>query len=140
MAQNKTKPNNASVQKYLHAIKDENRRRDCIAISRLMARVTKHKPRMWGPSIVGFGSFHYKYASGHEGDSGLTGFSSRKGAISVYLVISGRRQDKLLARLGRHKMAKSCLYLRKLSDVDVRILERLVADSVAEVKRRYPGS
>ena len=137
MAENKTKPTDASVEDSLAAIEDETRRSDCAALVRLMSRITKQPPKMWGSSIVGFGSYHYKYESGREGDAGLTGFSSRKGDISVYLVASGAEQEQLLAKLGKHKMGKACLYIRRLSDVDTRVLERLVARSVAEVRRRY---
>ena len=92
---------------------------------------------MWSSSIVGFGSYHYRYESGREGDSCLTGFASRKGDISVYVMASIEGQDKLLAELGRHKMGKACLYIRKLADVDPRILERLIAGSIAETMRRH---
>jgi hypothetical protein len=137
MAENKTKPTQASVDGYIAAIDDESRRKDCTALTKLMTKATKQKPKMWGTSIVGFGSYHYKYESGREGDSCLTGFSSRKGDISIYLTASFPGHDELLARLGKHKMAKACLYIRKLSDVDSKVLEQLVAGSVAEVKRRY---
>jgi hypothetical protein len=137
MAENKTKATDASVKAYLAAIVNDVRRKDCEAIATLMSTLTTFPPRMWGPSIVGFGSYHYKYASGREGDAGLTGFSSRKGDISVYLVASGPNQGELLARLGRHKMGKCCLYIRKLADVDIGVLEQLIAGSVAEVRRRY---
>lgn len=137
MAENKTKATDASVDEYLNAIQDEARRKDCVVLSKLMTKVTNELPRMWGPSIVGFGSYHYKYESGREGDACLTGFSSRKGDISVYLVASPDDQEELLAKLGKHKMGKSCLYLRKLSDIDLQILEQLVIGSVAEVKHRY---
>ena len=137
MAENKTKATDASVEAYLTAIEDDGRRNDCKTIAALMSRITKAEPRLWGPSIVGFGSYHYKYPSGREGDAGVTGFASRKGDISVYLAASGPNQEQLLAQLGRHKMAKSCLYIRKLADVDIKVLERLIAESVAEVKRRY---
>jgi hypothetical protein len=138
MAENRTKATDASVADYLAAIEDESRRKDCEALARLMRKVTGHRPVMWGAGIVGFGSYHYRYASGREGDMCLTGFSSRKADISVYLVAEGRGQDERLAKLGRHKMAKSCLHIRRLSDVDLVVLERLVAESVAEVKRRHP--
>jgi len=137
MAENKTKPTDASVDGYIAAIDDESRRKDCAVLTRLMARATKLKPRMWGTSIVGFGSYHYKYESGREGDSCLTGFSSRKGDISIYLTASFPGHDELLARLGKHKMGKACLYIRRLSDVDSKVLEQLVAASAAEVKRRH---
>jgi len=137
MTENKTQPTDARVEDYLSAIEDETRRIDCEALVRLMSRVTKQAPRIWGGNIVGFGSYHYKYESGREGDAALTGFSSRKGDISVYLAASGTDQEQLLARLGKHKMGKACLYIRRLSDVDSMVLEQLVAASVAEVQRRY---
>jgi hypothetical protein len=136
MAENKTKPTDASVNDYIAAIDDEVRRNDCKVLVKLMSLVTKQKPKMWGPGIVGFGSYHYKYASGREGDSPLTGFASRKGDISVYLVASSPKQEKLLARLGKHKMSKACLYIRRLSDIDLDVLRALVVGSDAEVKRR----
>jgi len=137
MAENKTKATDASVESYLSAIEDETRRKDCEALAKLMAKATKEPPKMWGTSIVGFGSYHYKYESGHEGDSCLVGFSSRKGDISVYLLAGFPGRDELLARLGRHKMGKACLYVRRLSDVDPKVLEQLVVGSVTEIKRRY---
>ncbi|MEO8305660.1 MAG: DUF1801 domain-containing protein [Betaproteobacteria bacterium] len=137
MAENKTRQTDASVESYLEAIEDPVRRQDCRALTKLMTKVTGHEPRMWGTGIVGFGSYHYKYASGREGDAALTGFSSRKGDISVYLVASSARQPELLQKLGRHKMGKSCLYIRKLADLDASVMELLVVESVAEVRRRY---
>ncbi|MES2316628.1 MAG: DUF1801 domain-containing protein [Pseudomonadota bacterium] len=137
MAENKTQPTELSVEAYLSAIGDEGRRNDCRAIAALMAKITKAQPVMWGTSIVGFDSYHYTYASGREGDACATGFSSRKGDISVYLCGGGPRQEELLALLGRHKMGKACLYIRKLADIDMAILERLIVDSVAEIKRLY---
>jgi hypothetical protein len=137
MSENKTTVTEASVDLYIADIKDEVRRNDCLYLIELMTRLTKHKPRMWGPSIVGFGQYRYKYESGREGESCITGFSSRKGDLSVYLVAAGTNQDDLLAKLGKHKMGKACLYIRKLSDVDADVLEQLVAESVAEVRRRH---
>lgn len=137
MAENKTKATEASVEDYVSAVEDEARRNDCEALVKLMTRATKHPPKMWGTSIVGFGSYHYKYESGREGDCCLTGFSSRKGDISVYLTANVLGQQELLSRLGKHKAGKGCLYVRKLSDVDLKILERLVADTVADRKRLH---
>jgi hypothetical protein len=137
MAENKTKATDASVDSYLSAIADETRRNDCIALAKLMTKATKEKPKMWGAGIVGFGSYHYKYESGREGDSCLAGFSSRKGDISVYLMGDFEGRDALLAQLGKHKMAKACLYIRRLEDVNSKVLEQLVAGSAAAVKRRY---
>lgn len=137
MTENKTQPTDASVAAYLSAIEDDGRRKDCEAIRTLMSKVTNSAPRMWGTSIVGFDSYHYKYPSGREGDASVTGFSCRKGDISVYLAASGPNQEQLLTQLGRHKMGKCCLYIRKLADIDVVVLEQLVVESVAEVKRRH---
>jgi hypothetical protein len=137
MAENKTKASSASVDGYISAIKDESRRRDCKALAKLMAKATKEKPKMWGPSIVGFGSYHYKYDSGREGDMCLAGFSSRKGDISVYLSGDFPRRAELLSKLGKHKSAKACLYVSKLADVDLTVLEQMVAASTAERKRKH---
>lgn len=136
MAENKTKATEASVEDYLSAIGDEGRRKDCEALVRLMTKVTKQKPKMWGTSIVGFGSYHYKYESGREGDTCVTGFSSRKDAISIYLDESSPAQEALLSKLGKHKMGKVCLSVRKLADVDMKVLEQLVVGSVAKTNRR----
>lgn len=133
----KTKPTGVSVASYLDGIDSEERRRDCDQLVTMMRRVTGCEPRMWGPSIVGFDSYHYRYASGHEGNMCVTGFSSRKPDISVYLLAGFGGRDALLASLGRHRMGKSCLYIRRLSDVDLDVLEQLVTGSVAECKRRY---
>ncbi len=138
MAEAKTKQNDLSVDAYLEAISDVARRQDCRELIKLMSAVTKCEPKMWGTGIVGFGSYHYKYASGHEGDSCLTGFGSRKGDISIYLMCGVEGLEALLAKLGKHKMAKACLYVRRLSDIDLPILRQLVQRSVAEVKQRYP--
>lgn len=137
MAENKTKPTGASVDAYIDAISDEGRRQDCRALAKLMAKVSKQKPAMWGSSIVGFGTYHYKYESGREGDSCVTGFSSRKGDISVYLMGNFPNRTELLAQLGKHKMGKACLSIRKLADVDLGVLEQLVAGSIAAVEHRY---
>lgn len=137
MAENKTKVTEASVESYLAAIADEARRKDCERLAALMAKVTKHAPKMWGPSIVGYGSYHYRYESGREGDMCLAGFSSRKGDITVYLATSFPGREELLSRLGKHKTGKACLYFRKLGDVDLDLLGQLVAGSVEEIIRRH---
>lgn len=137
MAETKTKPTGSSVKAFLDAIEDESRRKDCRELVALMKRVTGCTPRMWGPSIVGFDSYHYEYASGHSGDSCVVGFSPRKGEISVYLMNVGEAGEKLFAALGKHRRGKACLYLKRLADVQLPVLEQLVARSVAETKRRY---
>lgn len=137
MAENKTKPNDASVSEYIASRAGEEQAEDCARLTALLRKVTKSEPKMWGPSIVGFGSYHYKYESGREGDSCLTGFAIRKAELVVYLTAEAPGQAALLAKLGKHKLGKSCLYFKRLADLDTSVLEQLVAGSVAEVKRRH---
>ena len=137
MTGNKTTPTDAGVSAFLAAIEDDQRREDCRTLLALMGRITGKPAVMWGASIVGFDTYHYKYESGREGDWAVTGFSPRKGGISVYLTAASPGQDDLLARLGRHKMGKACLYIRRLADIDLAVLEQLITASVAEVRRRY---
>jgi len=133
MAANKTLPTPADAQAYLSAIEDPARRADCLALVALMEQVTGAPPVMWGAAIVGFGSYHYRYASGREGDAPLAGFASRKGDISIYLSCDTEARAALLAKLGRHKMGKGCLYVRRLADVDLSVLEELVRESIATI-------
>lgn len=134
---NKTTQTEASVEEYIANIPDVTRRADCEALAKLMSAVTRQPPKMWGSSIVGFGQYHYKYDSGREGDMCLTGFSSRSAALTIYAYTDG--QDELLAKLGKFKGSTACLYLKHLSDVDTAVLKKLIAASVAEVKRRHPS-
>ncbi|HEX3527129.1 MAG TPA: DUF1801 domain-containing protein [Thermoanaerobaculia bacterium] len=136
MAELKTRRTDSSVQAHLEAIEDEQRRQDCMALTEVMRRVTNEEPRMWGSSIVGFGSYHYKYESGHEGDSCLVGFASRKGDISLYVMTGFESRERLLAELGKHKTGKACVYIKRLSDIKIPVLEELVADSVAHVRKQ----
>jgi hypothetical protein len=140
MYEAKTKPTESSVSAYLDAIEDEGRRKDCKELAKLMTKVTGCKPKMWGTSIVGFDQYHYKYESGHEGDACIVGFSSRKGDLSVYMVAGYEGAEVLLAELGKHKLGKACLYLKRLSDVQIPVLEKLLARAVAKTKRRYPAA
>jgi hypothetical protein len=142
MAATKTRETAATVSAYLAAIDDDERRRDCKELAALMKRVTGCAPKMWGSSIVGFDRYHYCYDSGHEGDSCVVGFSSRKGDISVYLVAGydSAPAKALLADLGRHRIGKACLYIRRLADVQLPVLEKLVAHSVAETRKRWPAA
>jgi hypothetical protein len=139
MYEAKTKPTRVSLTSYLDTIADADRRKDCKALATLMKRVTGCAPTMWGTSIVGFDRYHYKYASGHEGDSCVVGFSSRKGDISIYVmgVLQDAAARALLATLGKHKAGKGCLYVKRLADIDMSVLERIVAWSVADTRRRY---
>jgi hypothetical protein len=136
---NKTVPTDASVRAYLDAIEDPVRRQDCERITAMMERLAGAPPVMWGGSIVGFGSYHYRYESGREGDAPLLGFSSRKGDISVYLSCDDPPLQAMRDKLGRHKMGKACLYLRRLDDVDQGVLEEMVAHSAAVTRARYGG-
>lgn len=137
MAKNKTQETDESVDSYLAGIEDEARRKDCEALAKLMARATKHPPKMWGSSIVGFGSYHYKYASGREGDICMVGFSSRKSDISLYGLNAAPGHEALIAKLGRHKAGKGCLYIRRLSDMELSVLEKLVTEAVAAKTRGH---
>jgi hypothetical protein len=134
----KTKPTEVSAESHIAAIANEEQRNDAQTLVALMRRVTKQEPRMWGPSIVGFGSYHYKYASGHEGDSALAAFAVRGSELVVYIAAGFEGRDVLLAKLGKHKTGKVCVYIRRLANVDLKVLETLVARSVADTKRRYP--
>jgi len=133
MAELKTKETQTSVDDFLKKIVDESVRDDCSTISKLMQKITGAEPRMWGPSIVGFGRYHYKYDSGHEGDMCLVGYSPRKPNLALYLT----PDPKLLAKLGKHKAAKACIYVRRLKDIDLAVLEELIVHSVSEVKAKY---
>lgn len=137
MAENKTRPTGASVEAHLAEI-PENQRPDAQVLVELMTRITGEGPVMWGPTIVGFGSYHYRYASGHEGDAPLTGFASRQRELVVYLLCEGQ-SETLLPKLGRHRRSKACLYIRRLAEVRLDVLEELIRASIAEVRRLYPG-
>jgi hypothetical protein len=134
MAQLKTRPGEGSVRDFLAAITDPQRRRDCQTIARIMQKATGARPRLWGDSIVGFGGYHYKYASGREGDWFLTGFSPRRRELSLYLTSGLDGFGKLLARLGRHKIGKGCLYLKCLEDIRLPVLEELIRACVQHLR------
>ncbi len=138
MSKLKTKPTEVSPESHITAIKNEEQRNDAQTLLALMRRVTKQEPRMWGPSIVGFGSYHYKYASGDEGDSALAGFAVRGSELVVYIASGFEGRDVLLAKLGKHRTGKVCVYIRRLANVDLKVLETLVTRSIADTKRRYP--
>lgn len=133
MAELKTKPTNEDVHAFINSIADEQRRQDSQAILALMQEAAGAEPQMWGDSIVGFGHYHYKYASGREGDWFLTGFAPRKQNLTLYIMAGFEQYDTLLARLGKHKTGKSCLYLKRLADVDCDILRELVRQSAAHM-------
>jgi hypothetical protein len=131
----KTKVNDASVEDFLNSVTDEQKREDCFEILRLMGQVTKEEPKMWGSSIVGFGSYHYKGASGREGDWMLTGFAPRKENLTLYIMGGFELHQDLLQKLGKHKTSVGCLYIKKLDDVDREVLKELVAESVKITKK-----
>jgi hypothetical protein len=130
MAELKTKKNKASVTAFLNSITDDQQRKDAKAIAKIMREVTGKKATMWGDSIVGFGQYDYKYASGHEGSWPLTGFSPRKGNLSVYIMDGFKDRTALLKKLGKHKTGKACLYIKRLEDVDLGVLKKLITASV----------
>lgn len=137
MAELKTKQTTASVAEFIAAIADEDRRADCEAILSLMAAVTGEEPAMWGTSIVGFGSYRYKYASGREGVWPLTGFSPRKRNLTLYIMTGFDRYPELIANLGTYTTGKSCLYIKRLADVDIDTLRELVEASVRRMEKKY---
>lgn len=132
---NKTRKTDASVQAFLESVADPRKREDCFALVALMAEVTGHEARMWGDAIVGFGDYHYKYASGREGDWFLAGFAPRRQDLTVYITVGFDAYGPLLDRLGRHKTGKSCLYLKRLEDVDLAVLRELVQRSVEHMRQ-----
>lgn len=137
MAENKTKPTDASVEDYLAERGNDQQRTDCRELIALLTNATQQPPRMWGPSIVGFGSYRYTYQSGHSGEAPLAGFAIRGRELVVYLTADQKEQKALLSQLGPHKMGKSCLYFKRLADLDRAVLEKLVVGAVADVRRRY---
>jgi hypothetical protein len=140
MAELKTKQTDDSVEDFLNSIPNEKKRQDSYTILQLMKEVTGLEPKMWGSSIVGFGSYHYKYASGREGDAALTGFSPRKQNLTIYITPGFERYEALLERLGKFKTSKACLYIDKIEDVDLPTLKELVRASVETMKEHYPSS
>ncbi len=140
MSENKTKPTTMSVPAFLDACADEERRTDAKALAKLMQKVTGKKAAMWGPSIVGFDSYHYKYESGREGDMLVVGFSPRKAANVLYGAIGFDGDEDLLAKLGKHTTGKGCLYIKKLADVDAKVLETLIKKAIAATKTRHVNS
>jgi len=139
MADNKTKPTKVSVAAFIDAVPDQTRRADARTLVKLMQSATGEKPKIWGPSIIGFGSYHYRYDSGREGDMPIVAFSPRKAATVLYIMREFGGAAALLARLGKHTSGASCLYVKNLAAVDQKVLEELVVKSVAAVRVKYPG-
>jgi hypothetical protein len=138
MTELKTKPTDKSVDDFLKKVENARKRNDSYEILKIMKEVTQEEPIMWGDSIIGFGTYHYKYASGREADWLLTGFSPRKQNLTVYIMSGFEKYDSLLKKLGKYKTGKSCLYINKLQDVDKDILKELVKESVSYMKKTYP--
>lgn len=139
MAETKTKPTAVSVAAFLEAVEPAQRREDGKAVCAMMERITGEPPTMWGPTMIGFGRYHYKYASGHKGDAMRIGFAPRKAELVLYVLTGEEAEKEQLARLGKHKTGKCCLYIKKLSDVDIGVLEEMVRDALAHMNEKYPA-
>lgn len=137
MAENKTKPIKASVTSFINSIENEQRRRDAKKVAAMMREATGSRAKMWGANIVGYGTYHYKYESGREGDFLITGFSPRKQALTLYIIPGFNQFESLMSKLGKYKTGKSCLYIKRLSDVDEKILKRLIVGSVKHMRKNY---
>lgn len=137
MAENKTKPTDARIEDYIASRANEQQRSDCQELMALLEKITGQPPKMWGPSIVGYGRYRYTYESGRTGEAPVAGFAIRGRELVVYVDVESDRQKSLLSKLGKHKMGKVCLYFKRLADLDKSVLEELVATSVAEVRQRY---
>lgn len=137
MAENKTRPTDSSIEDYIASRANEQQRSDCQELMALLEKMTQQPPKMWGPSIVGYGTYRYTYESGRTGEAPVAGFAIRGRELVVYLLAEGDRQQLLLSKLGKHKLGKSCLYFKRLADLDRAVLEQLVANSVAEVRRLH---
>ena len=135
MAELKTKVNTASVEGFLNKIEDDQKREDCFEVVKIMKQVTKEEPKMWGPSIIGFGSYHYRYESGREGDMMRIGFSPRKQNITLYVGLGADTENPLLKKLGKYTTGKGCLYIKKLADVDRKVLHELITESFKRAHR-----
>jgi hypothetical protein len=138
MAENKTKPTSASVSAFVKSIEDPQQRADARKVAAMMRRATGKRAKMWGSSIVGYGTYHYRYDSGREGDFMVTGYSPRKQALTVYILAGFERFEPLMKKLGKYKTGKSCLYIKRLADVDEAVLERLIGESVQYMRDNYP--
>jgi len=137
MSQNKTAPTGQSVNAFIEQVENEQKRKDSYRLIELMREVSGEEPYMWGPSIIGFGNYHYKYDSGHEGDAPLLGFSPRKAAISLYVFTGMEKHKPLLEGLGKFKMGKACIYAKKLSDINEPALKSLMTATTDYMKKKY---
>ncbi len=140
MVEIKTKKTEASVKKFLEGVEDEQKRKDSQALVKMMEKASGFSPKMWGESIVGFGEYHYKYASGHEGDTCIIGFSPRKAALTLYVMLGLYQHGDMLSKLGKYKLGKGCLYIKRLSDVDLKVLEEFLNFAVHDVESKKSES
>ncbi len=140
MAENKTKPTQVSAAKYIDALEDPQQKKDCKQLVKMMRAATGERAVMWGPSIVGFGTYHYKYASGDEGDIMIVGFAPRKNQISLYLTCDIQKMAPLLEKLGKHKTGKGCLYIKRLADVDLNVLNQMIELGIEDVEQKTSAS
>lgn len=139
MAKNKTAETQNSVTDFINAVENEVKRNDAFELIKIIQETTGFEPKMWGPSIIGFGSYHYKYESGHEGDAPLAGFSPRKTALTVYFYLPEEKREELLSKLGKHTSSKACIYIKKLADVDIEILKKIILLSKQYTQKLYPS-
>jgi hypothetical protein len=137
MAKNKTIETTDSVADFISLVEKEQQRSDSLRLIEIMRDLSGYEPRLWGPSIIGFGSYHYKYASGHEGDAPLIGFSPRKSATSLYIYADTEAAEQLLQKLGKYKMGKACIYINKLSDIDEQVLRQIASETISFLRERY---
>ncbi|WP_324719125.1 DUF1801 domain-containing protein [Salinimicrobium sp. HB62] len=137
MATLKTKPTEASVEDFLEQVENEQRKADCCELLQIFSEVTGESAKMWGENMIGFGQYHYKYKSGHEGEWFLTGFSPRKQNLTIYIMTGFQDYEELLKDLGKYKTSSSCLYLKKLDDVDRGVLKKLISHSVEDMRKKY---
>ncbi len=135
--ENKTKPTEVSVEDFVNSVENEQKRKDSFVLIERMKKITGKEPKMWGPSIIGFGKYHYKYKSGHQGDAPLCGFSPRKSAISLYVFTGLERHEYLLEVLGKFTMGKACIYVKKLSDIDLDVMGKIIRETTKFLKEKY---
>ncbi|RZK20345.1 MAG: DUF1801 domain-containing protein [Pedobacter sp.] len=138
MAKNKTTENNLSIVNFLNGVEEKTKRDDSFELCKIMNKATGFEPKMWGTAIIGFGTYHYKYDSGREGDAPLVGFSPRKDALALYFSSEFKDRDELLNKFGKHKTGKACVYIKKLADIDQTILEIMIKNSVNHIQNLYP--
>ena len=139
MAKNKTQETELSVNDFILKIEDETKRSDALTLLDILENVSGFKAKLWGPSIIGFGSYHYKYESGHEGDAPILAFSPRAAALTLYLSAGFEDREPLLAQLGKHKASKGCLYIKKLADIDMAVLENILINQIGYTNKTYPS-